>query len=111
MAIVGVPDNAVPTSFKFLIPFVQHQVRSPGRQGAAWRGPLFGRADQAAFEPARLQKSTDTFHRALIPQSLGECSQQLIVVHPGKARLQVKIHHPAIARGDLRLGLCHRLVC
>jgi hypothetical protein len=27
IAIVGVPDQAVPTSFKCLIPFVQHQVR------------------------------------------------------------------------------------
>jgi hypothetical protein len=26
-------------------------------------------------------------------------------------RLQVKIHHPAIALGDLLLGLFHRLVC
>jgi hypothetical protein len=75
------------------------------------RGPLFGRADQAAFEHARLQKSTDKFQHALILQSLGERSHQFIVVHPVKELLQVKIHHPAITLGDILLGLFHRLVC
>jgi hypothetical protein len=109
MALVGVPDQAVPTAFTCLLPFVQHQGRSQGRQGAAWWGPLCGRADQAAFAHARLPTSTETLQPARILPSLGACSPQLIVVHPVTALLQVQSHHPAIARGDRRLGLCHRL--
>ena len=111
MALVGVPDPAVPPSCKCLLQFVQPQVRDQGRPGAAWRGPLCGRADPAAFEPARRQQSPDPCHHARILPSLGECSQQCSMVHPVNALLQVTSHHPAIARGDLRLGLCHRVGC
>jgi transposase len=67
--------------------------------------------EMAAFEHARLQNSTETFPHALRLPSLGECSHQFLVVHPVKALLQGQIHHPAIALGDRRLGLFHRVVC
>ncbi len=111
MALVGVPDTAGPTSFTCLLPFVQPQVRYKGRPGPALRGPLVGRADQAAFAHARLPQSTHTLPPARILPSLGTCSPPCLVGHPVTDLLPVTLPHPAIALGDIRLGLCPRVGC
>ena len=87
-----------------------HYLLHSGRQGSALRRSLVDRTHQPVFHHSRLEKRPDQLQQALIADPFGDLRHQFVVRDPIEKFLEVQVHAPAIARGDVLLRRLHRLM-
>src|SRR5712691_4530683 len=84
---------------------------SKGDKGPPWGVPSStGLTSQPAFHHTCSQKRPNQLQQALVADSLGDLSHQLVMINPVKEFFQVQVHHEPITFGDVLLCLFHRLM-
>ena len=82
-------------------------------KGSEWpslRSALLHRTHQPVLHHPRLQKRSNQLEHPLVAHPPRHRRQQSVVVHSSKELLQIKVHHPAVAGGDILLRLGYRLM-
>ena len=105
IAVVRIPRKPEPAPLQLPVELVEHDVRQQGRQRPALRRPFIHRTHQPAFHHSGLQKCPDQLQQPLVAHPFCDLRHQFVVVDPVEEFLQIQIHHPAIACGDVLLRL------
>src|SRR5260370_3757832 len=66
--------------------------------------------DQPVLHHPGIQERPNEFQQPLVLDPFGDLTHQFVVRDSIEEFLQIKIHAPAAAFGDIRLRLCHRLM-
>ena len=74
------------------------------------RSSLIHRTHQSAFHYASCEKRPDQLQQSLVADPFGDLCHQFVMRNPIEEFLQIKIHTPAIAFGDVLLRRLHRLM-
>ena len=97
------PEGSVPR----IVP--SYLLRS-GSKGTSLRSPFFNWTDQPLLHHPGIQECPDELQHPLVLNTPGHLTHQFVVVDSVEKFLQIKIHHPRVAFGDILLRLRHRLV-
>ena len=110
IAVVRIPREPETAPLQLPVELVEHDVRQQGRQRPALRRPFIHRTHQPVFHHSGLQKRPDQLQQPLVANPFCDLCHQFVVIDPVEELLQIQIHHPAIACGDILLRRCHRLM-
>src|SRR5262249_15635687 len=92
------------------VEFVEYEVTEQWRKWTSLRSPLHARADQPVLHHPSIQECPDEFQQPLALDPLGDLPHQFVVIDSIEKFLQIKIHAPAVAFGDILLRPCHCLM-
>src|SRR5208283_1614872 len=110
VAVVRVTHEAVATTLKLAIQFVQHEIREQRRERAALRGALPTGLEQPVVEHTDRQVASDEPKHPPVQDARCHVSHQSVVIDPVEKFRQVYIDNELIAFGHIGLRLCHRLL-
>src|SRR5215469_6137625 len=110
ITIVRISNEAVAPALQLPVEFVEHEVTEQWRKRSPLRSPFHARTDQPVLHHPGIQECPDEFQQPLILDPLGDLTHQFVVIDPIEEFLQIEIHAPAVACGDILLRLCHCLM-
>src|SRR5262249_25256208 len=110
ITVVRVSNEAMASALQSPVEFIEHEVAEQWRKWASLRSPFHARADQPTLHHPGIQECPDEFQQPLVLDPFGDLTHQFVVVDSIEKFLQIKIHAPAVAFGDILLRLCHRLM-
>ena len=103
-------DEPMPASLQLSVQFVEHDVRQQRRQRTALRRPFVNRTHQPFSITPAVKNARISLSIRLSLIRVASLAISSIVVDPIEEFLQIQIHHPAVAFGDILLRLGHRLM-
>ena len=95
---------------EFPVQLIKHKVRQQRRQRATLRRALIRRVDQPVFHHPRGQIAADKLEQPLVGHPFRHQAHQHVVIDSIEELLQVDVHDPAMARGNMLLRARHRLM-
>src|SRR5271166_221418 len=110
VAVVRVAYEAVATTFKFAIQFVQHEIREQRRERPPLRGPLPAGLEQPVVERTSRQVAPDKPEHPPIRNARRHSGHKFVVINSVEKLRQIYIDNKLIAFGDIGLRLRHRLL-
>jgi len=110
VTVVRVAHEAVATTLKFAIQFIQHEIRKQWRERAALRGPLPADLEQPVVEHTGRQVASDEPKHPPVRDARCHPCHEFVVINSVEKFRQVYIDDEPIAFGDIGLRLRHRLL-
>ena len=106
---IPIPSNSPPNSASSSASDPNYLL-CKGSERTALRRPFIHRTHQPVFHDPSREKRPDQLQHPLIADPFGDLRHQFVVRNSIEEFLQIKIHTPAIALGDVLLRRRHRLM-
>src|SRR5690349_5625034 len=110
VAVICVTNEAVAASLKFLIQFVQYQVRQDGRKRTALWRPLSTLLEEPGVKHACRQECPNKSEHSSVGNTFRDFGHQLVMVDPVEEFFQVNIDAPVVTLADVGLRPGHGLM-
>src|SRR3989338_5220367 len=110
VAVVGVADKLVPTTFKLTVELVEHEIRQEWRERAALRYAVFTRCHETIEQYSCRKVLPDEFPNGFVLHSLHDKTHEDVMVDPVEEFLQIDVDDHLVSALDVPLHFLDRAV-